>query len=317
MKISRSSLLWGILLVGAGLVALAQQAGLMRQLPDQVWAWVFALIAVVSLASYGLSGWKEWGWLFPACIFGALAVMVGFLAAGIDNPAVASTLFFGLIVPFAAAYLTDRARHWWALIPAGTMVFLALTILLVDRVGGEWVGAFFLFMIALAFFIVYWTRRTRTWALLVAYITAALAIGPAMASGGSLAAYYGGVFLMLAALPFLFIYFRSRDTWWPIIPASVLIALALITVAAIAGWINDASSGGLAGAVLVAALAIAFAVIWLRHQNAWAKTVTIVLAALALSSALFAAQSAILWPIAIILVGIYVLSTALRSKPAA
>ncbi len=316
MKISRSSLVWGVLLVGAGLVALAQQIGLMRQVPEQVWAWMFALISVVSFASYGLSGWKEWGWLFPAGIFGALAVMVGLLVAGIDNPAVASALFFGLVLPFAAAYLLDRSRNWWALIPGGVMVFLALTVLLVDRVGGEWIGALFLLMIALAFFIVYWSKPTRMWALLVAYIAAALAIAPAMASDGSLTAYYGGVFLLLAALPFLFIYFRSRDAWWPLIPASALIALALITVAAIAGWLNDALSGGLAGAVLVAALAIAFAVIWLRHRKPWAKTVTIVLSTLALASALLAAQLAILWPIAIILVGVYVLSTALRSNPA-
>ncbi len=316
MKISRSSLLWGILLVGAGLVAFAQQIGLMRQVPEQLWVWVFALISVVSFASYGLSGWKDWGWLFPTGIFGALTVMVGFLAAGIDNPAVASALFVGLLLPFAAAYLLDRSRNWWALIPGSVMVFLALTVLLVDRVGGEWVGALFLLMIALAFFVVYWSKPTRMWALLVAYIAAALAIAPAMASARSLAAYYGGVFLFLAALPFLFVYFCSRDAWWPIIPASALIALALITVAAIAGWLNDASSGGLAGTVILVALAVAFAMIWLRHRKPWAKTVTIVLSALALASALLVAQLAILWPIAIILVGIYVLSTALRSKPA-
>ncbi len=314
MKISRSSLLWGILLVGAGLVALAQRTGLMRQVPEQVWAWVFALVGVVSFASYGLSGWKEWGWLFPAGIFGALAVMVGLLAAGIDNPAVACALFFGLVLPFAAAYLFDRSRNWWALIPGGVMVFLALTVLLVDRVGGQWIGALFLLMIALVFFIVYRNKPTRMWSLLVAYSVAALAIAPAMASDGSLAAYYGGVFLLLAALPFLFIYFRSREAWWPIIPASALIALALITVAAIAGWVNDASSGGLAATVIAAALAVAFAVIWLRHQRPWAKTVTIVLSALAIASALLAAQSAILWPIAVMLAGICVLSTGLRSK---
>ncbi len=316
MKIRRASLLWGILLVGAGLVALAQQMGLMRPLPEQVWVWVFALISLIGFASYALSGWKEWGWLFPAGIFGGLAVMVGLLLAGIDNPAVSSALFIGLMLPFAAAYLQDRSGNWWALIPGGVMLFLTLVVLLVERVAGEWIGALFLFMLALSFFIVYLSKRTRMWALLVAYVVAALAIAPAMASSSGVAPYYGGVFLLLVALPFLFIYIRSQDKWWPIIPASVLIALAIITMAGITGWINDATGGGFAAGLLMAALAIAFAVIWRRHHQPWAKPVTIVLGGLALVSALFAAQSAILWPLAIIVIGVYVLLTGLRRKTA-
>ncbi len=316
MQMKRSSLLWGLLLVGAGLVALAQQAGLMRQLPDQVWVWVSALISLLAFASYALSGWKEWGWLFPAGIFGGLAVILGLLVAGIDNAALTSALFIGLLIPFVAAYLTDRTRNWWALIPAAVMVFLTLVALLVERVPGEWFGALLLFMVALSFFLVYLRQRTRMWALLVAYIVAALAIAPAMASAGSLAPYYGGVFLLLVALPFLFVYFRNGDKWWPVIPAGALIGLALVTIAGIAGWINSAAGGGLASALLMASLAAAFAVIWLRHGRQWAKTVTIVLGALAVAMALFAAQSAILWPIVLILLGAYVLFTALRRRTA-
>lgn len=316
MQMKRSSLLWGLLLVGAGLVALAQQMGLMRQLPDQVWAWVSALTSLLAFASYALSGWKEWGWLFPAGIFGGLAVILGLLVAGIDNAALTSALFIGLLIPFVAAYLTDRTRNWWALIPAAVMVFLTLVALLVERVPGEWFGALLLFMVALSFFMVYLRQRTRMWALLVAYIVAALAIAPAMASAGSLAPYYGGLFLLLVALPFLFVYFRNGDKWWPIIPASALIGLALVTIAGIAGWINSPGGGGLASALLMASLAAAFAAIWLRHGRQWAKTVTIVLGALAVAMALFAARSAILWPIVLILLGAYVLFTALRRRTA-
>lgn len=314
MAVRRSGLLWGILLIGAGALALAEQMGALQRFPHQVWAWAFALISLLGFVSYGLSGWKQWGWLFPAGVFGGLAVMVGSLTANIDSPAVASSLFVGLLIPFVAAYLTDRSRNWWALIPGGVMLFLALTTLLVDSAGGEWVGSLFLFMIALSFFMVYMSSRTRTWALLVAYITAVLGLAPAMASNGALAPYYGAVFLLGAALPFFVLYFRSGEEWWAIIPASALTLLSIITIAAIAGWIRNENQGGYASALLLGGLAAAFAVIWLRHAKQWAKVVTVVLAVLAVASVLFAAQSEILWPVAIVLVGVYLLFTALRKR---
>lgn len=314
MTVRRSGLLWGILLIGAGVLALAQQMGAMQQFPEQIWVWIFVLISLLGIASYALSGWKQWGWLFPAGIFGGLAVTAGLAMANVNSAAVAAPLFVGLLIPFAAAYLMDGSHNWWALIPGGMMLFLALTLLLVDWAGGEWVGSLFLFMIALSFLIVYMNKRTRTWALLVAYITAVLGIAPAMASYGAVAAYYGAVFLFAAALPFVALYFRSSDKWWAIIPASTLILLSIITAAAVTGRIDNPNQGGYVTALLMGGLAAAFAVIWLRHAKAWAKVVTIALAAVALTSGLFAAQSEILWPVAIILVGVYLLFTSRRKK---
>ena len=183
MNVNKASLFWGILLIGGGGMALAQQFGYLDQLPESAWMWVFALVSLAAFLSYALSGWREWGWLFPAGVFGGLAVTIGLATNNVDNAAVGSPLFFGLLIPFAAAYLTDRAKNWWALIPGGVMFFLAMTTLLVDNVGGEWVGALFLFLIGLSFFIVYWNNRTRTWALLVAYILGVLSLAPAMATG--------------------------------------------------------------------------------------------------------------------------------------
>ena len=105
----KPGLVWGMLLIGAGALALAQQMGAMRQLPEQVWVWVFALISLLGFASYGLSRWKQWGWLFPAGVFGGLALTTGLALAGIDRPAIAAPLFMGLLIPFAAAYLTERS----------------------------------------------------------------------------------------------------------------------------------------------------------------------------------------------------------------
>jgi hypothetical protein len=201
------------------------------------------------------------------------------------------------------------------------MLFLALTTLLVDSAGGEWVGALFLFMISLSFFVVYLNNRNRTWALLVAYILAVLGIAPLMSIGGRDAAYYGPIFLFAVALPFFYVYFRYPENWWAIIPAGSVTVIAIIAALAIAGFINDGGRGafvsaGIANAILMGGLAITFAVIWLRHEKPWAKIVTVVLALVAVASVFFASYSQLLWPVAIILVGIYLLYTALRPKTA-
>ena len=316
MNMNKSGLFWGALLIGAGVLALAEQTGHVDAFTPQMWVIVFAAISLLGFVSYALSSGKQWGWLFPAGVFGGLAVTITLATNDVGSAAVASPLFFGLLIPFAAAYLTDRTHNWWALIPGGVMLFLALVTLLVDSIGGEWIGALFLFLIALSFFVVYWNNRTRIWALLVAYILGVLAIAPAMASGGRIVEYYGPIFLFAVALPFFILYFRSAENWWAIIPAGSVTVIAIIAALAIGGLIRDENQGGFANALLMGGLAVTFAVVWLRHARPWARIVTIVLAALAVASVFFATYSQVLWPLAIILVGVYLFYTALRPKTA-
>jgi len=314
MNINKSGLFWGVLLIGAGLLALAGQMGYIDKSSPQMWMIIFSAVSLLGLANYVLSGLKQWGWLFPAGAFGGLALIIALAEARVDSAAVASPLFFGLTIPFAAAYLTDRARNWWALIPGGVMIFLALTTLLVDSAGGEWVGALFLFMIAISFLMVYLNNRTRIWALIVAYATGILGIAPLMSIGGRDAGYYGPVFLFAVALPFFIVYFRAAENWWAIIPAGALTTISVIAALAIAGFIRNGNEGGYANALLMGGLAVTFAILWLRHAKPWAKIVTFALAAVAVASVFFATYSQIFWPVAIILAGIYLFYTALRPK---
>jgi hypothetical protein len=316
MNINKSSLFWGILLIGAGVLALADRVGYIRDFTPSIWILVFGAISLLGFVSYATSGWKDWGWLFPAGIFGGLALVVTLATNNVGTAAVATPLFVGLLIPFAAAYLTDRARNWWALIPGGIMLFLALVTLLVDTVGGEWIGAMFLLLIGLVFLAVFLNNRTRTWALIVAYVFGVLSIAPMLAAGGSMAAYFGSVFLFGVALPFYILYFRSADNWWAIIPAGALTVVGVVATVAIAGLINDASSGGYVNAFLMGGLAATFAVLWLRHSKDWARIVTVILAVLAVASVFFVSYYEIFWPVAIILGGLYLFISALRSRPA-
>ena len=315
MNLSKSNLFWGILLIGGGGLALARQFGYLDQLPDSIWMWIFAFVSVVAFVSYALSGFRNWGWLFPFGVFGGLAITIGLAVSGYDSAAMASPLFFGLLIPFAAAYLADRTSNWWALIPGGIMLFLAMVLLSVDNVGGEWIGTMFLFLIGLTFFVVYMNNRSRWWALLVAYIMFVLSLAPAMASfGGDVAAYYGAIFLFAVALPFFVVYFRTEDNWWAIIPAGSLTAVALVAAAAVAGWINGDTQGGYTTAFLMGGVAVTFAVVWLRNGMQWAKGVTIVLAMLTVASVFLAAYTEIFWPVAFIISGAYLLYITMRPK---
>jgi len=247
-------------------------------------------------------------------------LFLGMVTLLVDNTRndewVGALFMFMIAVSFLVVYLNDRVRHWWALIPGGITLFLALVILLSNVVEGEWIGALFLFAIALSFFVVYMNNRARQWALLVAYIMFVLSLAPAMASfRGDVPAYYGSIFLLSVALPFFFVYFRyGEKNWWAIIPAGVMTTLAVIAGAAIAGWIQDGSESGFANALLMGGLAATFAVVWLRHAKPWAKIVTIVLAIIAVTSVFFASYTEIFWPAALILVGAYLLFTAMRPK---
>ena len=316
MKLNRWSLFWGVLMIGGGALAILDQLGYIEDLSPTLWILVFAAISLMGFVSYATSGWRQWGWLFPAGVFGGLAITVALADAGINNAAVASPLFFGLLIPFAAAYLVDRSRNWWALIPGGIMLFLALLLLMVDNTANdEWVGALFLFMIALSFLFVYLNNRTRIWALIVAYVTAVQGLAPLMSIGGRDAEYFGALIFFAVALPFFIVYFRRpEDSWWAIIPAGVLTTLGVVAALAIGGLINSAASGGYANAFLMGGLAATFAVLWLRHHKDWARLVTIILGILAVATVFLFGYYEIFWPIAFICGGVYLLYLALRPK---
>lgn len=316
MQMNKSSLFWGILLILGGIAALAQQLGYLDQLPDNAWAWVFGALSLVGFVGYFTSSMKDWAWLFPAGVFGGLTVTVWLAISGVDGAGVGSPIFFGLLIPFLAAYFADRSHNWWALIPSAVMLSLAMVTLMVDTTRGEWIGSAFLFLIALSFFVVYLSKRTNTWALLVAYIMGVLGIAPLMATGGELAAYYGSVFMLAIALPFFVLYFRDSKNWWAVIPAGVMTTISILAGLAIAGWIRNEEQGGYANALLMGGLAATFAVVWLRNAKDWAKTVTIVLGALAVASIFFTSYTNIFWPLAIILTGGYLLFTSLQQKDA-
>ena len=136
MKINRSGLFWGLLLIGAGVVALGQQMGYINQFTEpRIWIAVFAVVSLLAFLNYALSGWKQWGWLFPAGVISTFAVIAALAIAGLINEDggpgsfvsagfVNALLMGGLAATFAVVWL--RHSKDWARIVTIILAVLAV-----------------------------------------------------------------------------------------------------------------------------------------------------------------------------------------------
>jgi hypothetical protein len=85
--------------------------------------------------------------------------------------------FAGSALPFLYIFATDRANNWWALIPGGILALMGVAVTLGELVGGDWVAAFVLWGIALAFVLVFFADRRNWWALIPAGVLTLVGLG--------------------------------------------------------------------------------------------------------------------------------------------
>ncbi len=308
-----SSIFWGLLLILGGLAALAQTQGYLNDFPPVVWSIVFAVISIVALGLYIARGVKHWEMLFPVGIFGALAIMLAFAASGVDHPVMAAPLFIGIGIPFVLAFSLDRAKNWWALIPAGVMGFLIFATLAAENMRGEVIGSALFFILAAAFGFVYAARRVL-WAAIVAYVMFVMGFMPLMALTNR-PEIAGALTIFGVALPFWLIYLRgSPERWWAIIPAGVLTTAGILTaIVLLSGMPAQGYDSRLANAFMYLGLAATFAVVWLRHHKGWAMIFMVIAAGMGVFAALVN-NDQFLWPAALVAVGIYLVFRNIRGK---
>ena len=129
-------ILWGILLVLGGIVFLMDNLNLidveplLSGLAPLVWVFIFGLAGAVFLL-YFLSSRSDWWAAIPGFTLLGLSFLIGyeelFPRAFVSfGPAV----FLGSIgLSFLVIYLTTGTQQWWALIPAGSLFSIALTVI--------------------------------------------------------------------------------------------------------------------------------------------------------------------------------------------
>jgi len=229
VKNSRGNLIWGLVLIVLGTIFLLQTLGVVSAFSPTVWALIFAGASLIFLVVYLLSGWREWGWLFPTSIFAGLTAVIFLADSGVEGTWVGALFMVALALPFWVAFLADRQANWWALIPGWIFTALTAVILLSNTISGEVLGSLVMFAIGLPFVVVYFANRANWWALIPAGVLCGIGLILLFVNQSS-GLWIGALMLLILSLPFLFVYVRLPQQWWAIIPGGILLVLAVITL---------------------------------------------------------------------------------------
>jgi hypothetical protein len=307
------SLFWGLILILAGAFFLAREVGYFSAIPDGFWKYIFAGISLLFFTSWLATGVHNWGWLFPACISGGVAVTILLDELGNVGSAAGMPVLLGVALPFIAAFLVDVKKNRWALIPAWVMLVVSMITLISDRVDGNLIGAFVLYSIAFPFLVVYLLDRKQWWALIPAGVLAVIGIIPLLSSlfsGGLMAVAIMGLF----AMAFLVVFFWSRANWWALIPAGTFISIGVMIWLITSEIVNDNQ----VSSVIFGGLGITFAVLWLMKSTFptnWAKYPAVGLLMSAILAFFTGEQFRLFWPIVLIVVGLVIIAGYLFRKP--
>jgi hypothetical protein len=282
MKTKFDQIFWGLLLILAGGLSLAQQEGWIGILSTQFWMLTFGALSLIFFFRYFFAGFRHWGWLFPACVFAGLAIMLWLLEAGIRLEWLVTPLFIAIIIPFLVAFAFDFRKNWWALIPAFILAVTCLVVIFEARLPGELIGALFMFSIAIPFAVVYLANRQRNWALIPAFTLATIGLLSLLASFTN--RWVGALVPFAISAPFFYVYFKYPQSWWALIPAGIMGSIGLNVL------LTDPALGKFAtssfpAAVLFLGWAATFGWLWRQREKyptTWARIPAIVTSILAI-----------------------------------
>jgi hypothetical protein len=157
VKRTNFNIVWGILLVGAGILFMLQELGVIGKSWETgweiLWTIVFGAVGVAFVWWYLSDLTGSWWAIIPGCTLLSLAALVGLAALGFGDTAAPwlGALFLGGIgLSFWIVYLTRR-EYWWAVIPGGVLFSLALVALVATWYQGEVLGAIFFLGMAATF----------------------------------------------------------------------------------------------------------------------------------------------------------------------
>jgi len=263
MKGKVSSVFWGVLFILAGAALLADRLGWINfsLFSTNTWVYLFAGAGIVFLLAYFLSGFRNWGLLFPALIFGAISLTVWMSDRGWTGSFLGMPVLLSVAIPFYVGFLLDR-KAWGLLIPAWVLTVLAFITLTADSAQGTLIGAVFLFAVAVPFLVVYLLNRTRWWALIPAWTMFILGTITLLADhvNGNL---IGALFMYGVGLPFLVVYLSDRTRRWALIPAIALAVLGTIPL------LESVVGGDWMGVVVMALFSAAFFLVYFRWNEQW------------------------------------------------
>ena len=187
--LSRNTLI-GLALVALGVLALLANTGVMGGLDNLVGAILFAAAGVLLVRLYARN---DQTWSLPAAF-----LFFGLAAAAFVDGVMSGPYFLGLTgAGFLFLYVIER-KHWWAIIPGGTLVSLAV-VAGIDELAPRWDAGPVLFLGLALTFVAVWAVGQR-WAIWPALGLGAIAFFALASVSGWLFALVliaAGVFLLV------------------------------------------------------------------------------------------------------------------------
>jgi hypothetical protein len=167
-----------------------------------------------------------------------------------------------------------------------------------------------------AFLAVFWRDRAHWWALIPGFVLLSIGtlIGLNEYAPSFDEAWGGALVLGGISLSFWMIYLTDRARWWAVIPGGVLLSVTTIVI------LSSQLPGQELGWVIFLGMALTFGLVYLlptgERRNRWAIYPAAMLLLMALLlMAMMGQVINIVWPIALILAGLYIAYRRLRPLP--
>jgi predicted permease len=201
----------GILLVAVGALLLLQTLGIFRFVWDFVWSILFLAGGVAFLVAF-LGREEDWWAVIPGMALLGIGALIGLSIIGLGE-IIGGAVFLGaLSLSFWLVYLRRR-ENWWAVIPGGVLLTLAVVAGLEQVVPWAETGGLFFVGLALTFGAVYLlpTPQGRmTWALIPAAVLLVVGLVVVLATSTVLQYLWPAVLILFGGFLVLRALLRSQ-----------------------------------------------------------------------------------------------------------
>jgi len=201
----------GILLVAVGALLLLQTLGIFRFVWDFVWSILFLAGGVAFLVAF-LGREEDWWAAIPGMALLGIGALIGLSIIGLGE-IIGGVVFLGaLSLSFWLVYLRRR-ENWWAVIPGGVLLTLAVVAGLEQVVPWAETGGLFFVGLALTFGAVYLlpTPQGRmTWALIPAAVLLVVGLVVVLATSTVLQYLWPAVLILFGGFLVLRALLRSQ-----------------------------------------------------------------------------------------------------------
>jgi hypothetical protein len=172
MKQSQVRVIFGILMIGAGVIFLLQSFGYLKDAGDIFWSLAFGVAGASFLYMFWLDRVQWWPLIPGFSLLGVGGLIaINAIAPRLGDVLGAPLLMAGISLSFWIIYYMRR-ENWWAIIPGGVMAALAVFLAL-EAIFTEGMVGFFFLGLGLTFVLVAYLptpREQLRWALIPAAV---------------------------------------------------------------------------------------------------------------------------------------------------